>query len=59
MSKVLRRKMVDELTEKLKGQANLVLVDAKGTEVPFWRATKVGSDTRIAPGATCPKLHAS
>lgn len=30
MSKVLRRKMVDELTEKLKGQANLVLVDAKG-----------------------------
>ena len=30
MSKVLRRKMVDELAEKLKGQANLVLVDAKG-----------------------------
>jgi large subunit ribosomal protein L10 len=30
MSKVLRRKMVDELTEKLKGQTNLVLVDAKG-----------------------------
>jgi hypothetical protein len=29
-----------------------VLVDATGTEVPFWRATKVGSDTRIAPGAT-------
>lgn len=30
MSKVLRRKMVDELAERLKGQANLVLVDAKG-----------------------------
>jgi len=30
MSKVLRRKMVDELADKLKGQANLVLVDAKG-----------------------------
>jgi hypothetical protein len=29
-----------------------VLVDASGTEVPFWKATKVGSDTRIAPGAT-------
>jgi large subunit ribosomal protein L10 len=30
MSKVLRRKMVDELAEKLQGQTNLVLVDAKG-----------------------------
>jgi large subunit ribosomal protein L10 len=30
MSKVLRRKMVDELAEKFKGQPNLVLVDAKG-----------------------------
>ncbi len=30
MSKVLRRKMVDELADKLKGQPNLVLVDAKG-----------------------------
>ena len=30
MSKVLRRKMVDELADKLKGQTNLVLVDAKG-----------------------------
>src|SRR5262245_21061583 len=30
MSKVLRRKMVDELAEKLKGQKNLVLVDANG-----------------------------
>ena len=30
MSKVLRRKMVEELTEKLKGQTNLVVVDAKG-----------------------------
>jgi large subunit ribosomal protein L10 len=30
MSKVLRRKMVDELAEKLKGQINLVIVDAKG-----------------------------
>ena len=30
MSKVLRRKMVDELADKLKGQSNLVLVDAKG-----------------------------
>lgn len=29
-----------------------VLVDASGSEVPFWRATKVGSDTRIASGAT-------
>jgi len=29
-----------------------VLVDASGKEVPFWRAVKVGSDTRIAPGAT-------
>jgi large subunit ribosomal protein L10 len=30
MSKVLRRKMVDELAEKLKGQQNLVLIDANG-----------------------------
>src|SRR5438128_6677334 len=30
MSKVLRRKMVDELVEKLQGQTNLVLLDAKG-----------------------------
>jgi len=30
MSKVLRRKMVEELAERLKGQTNLVLVDAKG-----------------------------
>jgi large subunit ribosomal protein L10 len=30
MSKVLRRKMVDELAQKLKGAGNLVLVDAKG-----------------------------
>ena len=30
MSKVLRRRMVDELSEKLKGQSNLVLVDASG-----------------------------
>jgi hypothetical protein len=29
-----------------------VLVDAAGTEVPFWRATKVARDSRIAPGAT-------
>jgi hypothetical protein len=29
-----------------------VLVDAGGTEVPFWRATKVARDSRIAPGAT-------
>ena len=30
MSKVLRRKMVDELAEKLKGQQNVVLIDANG-----------------------------
>ncbi len=30
MSKVLRKKMVDELAEKFKGQKNLVLVDTKG-----------------------------
>lgn len=30
MSKVLRRKMVDELAEKIKGQSNMVLVDAQG-----------------------------
>src|SRR3954468_4986951 len=30
MSKVLRRKMVDELAEKLQGQTNLILLDAKG-----------------------------
>ena len=29
-----------------------VVVDAAGAEVPFWKAVKVGSDTRIAPGAT-------
>jgi hypothetical protein len=29
-----------------------VLVDATGAEVPFWRATQVGSDTRIAPGGS-------
>lgn len=27
------------------------LVDDKGVLAPFWRATKQGSDTRIAPGA--------
>ena len=30
MSKVLRRKMVDELAAKFKGSSNVVLVDAKG-----------------------------
>jgi large subunit ribosomal protein L10 len=30
MSKVLRRKMVDELAEKLKGQQNMILIDANG-----------------------------
>jgi len=30
MSKLLRRKMVDELAGKLQGQANVVLVDANG-----------------------------
>ena len=30
MSKVLRRKMVDELADKLKGQQNMVLIDANG-----------------------------
>jgi hypothetical protein len=29
-----------------------VLVDAAGDPAPFWRAVKVASDTRIAPGAT-------
>ena len=28
------------------------LVDAAGAEVPFWRATRVGSDTRIPAGGT-------
>ncbi len=27
------------------------LVDGAGAEVPFWRATRVASDTRIAPGS--------
>lgn len=30
MSKVLRKRMVEELAEKFKGQKNLVLVDARG-----------------------------
>jgi large subunit ribosomal protein L10 len=30
MSKVLRRKMVDELAEKIQGQKNMILVDANG-----------------------------
>ncbi|HEY5951043.1 MAG TPA: hypothetical protein VIV40_36375, partial [Kofleriaceae bacterium] len=29
-----------------------LLVDAAGNEVPFWRAAKVGSDTRIGVGAS-------
>jgi hypothetical protein len=29
-----------------------VLVDASGADAPFWRATKVASDTRIAPRAS-------
>lgn len=29
-----------------------VLVDGAGVEVPFWKATRVGSDTRIGPGAS-------
>jgi len=33
-------------------QLGRMLVDATGMEVPFWRATKVASDTRIAAGAT-------
>lgn len=28
------------------------LVDAAGAEVPFWRASRVAEDTRIAPGQT-------
>lgn len=31
-------------------QLGRVLVDGAGAEVPFWRATRVGSDTRIAAG---------
>ena len=33
-------------------QLGRVLVDGAGAEVPFWRATQVGSDTRIAAGGT-------
>ena len=33
-------------------QLGRVLVDGMGAEVPFWRATKVGSDSRIAAGGT-------
>jgi len=29
-----------------------VLVDATGAEAPFWRATRVGADSRIPPGGT-------
>lgn len=40
-----------ELAEELRWLGR-VLVDGAGAEVPFWQATRVGSDTRIAPRAT-------
>ena len=46
---VVTAKVGDEVQRHALGR---VLVDASGAEVPFWRATKVGSDTRIPAGAT-------
>lgn len=46
---VVTAKVGDEVQHHALGRT---LVDASGAEVPFWRATKVGSDTRIAAGAT-------
>ena len=39
----------DEIERQMYGR---VLGDRTGLEVPFWKATKVTADTRIAPGAT-------
>lgn len=51
---VVRVRLVDPSgkTETWHEQRELgrMLVDANGKEVPFWAATRVGSDTRIAPG---------
>jgi Cytochrome c554 and c-prime len=46
---VVRVTVGDEIQVRELGR---VLVDAAGTEVPFWRATRVARDSRIAPGAT-------
>jgi hypothetical protein len=40
-----------ELASQMK-ELGRVLLDGSGAEVPFWRATKVGADTRIAAGAS-------
>ncbi len=51
---VVRVHVLDAAGAELESQTRAlgrVLVDASGAEVPFWTATKVGSDTRIAPGA--------
>ena len=45
---VVRVAVGGELSSRELGR---VLVDAAGAEAPFWRATRVASDTRIAPRA--------
>ncbi len=46
---IVSAKVGDEVQRHALGR---VLVDAAGAEVPFWRATRVGSDSRVPSGAT-------
>ncbi len=51
----VRVRVVDAKGTELASQTKelgRILVDGAGAEVPFWRATKVGADTRIAAGAS-------
>lgn len=60
MSKVLRRRMVDELAEKFKGQNNLVLVDANGltaNQAVELRATLRESKVRLRLVKNSVALH--
>jgi len=52
---IVRARVVDAAGAQVAAETRAlgrVLVDASGAEVPFWRATKVGSDTRIVVGGS-------
>ena len=52
---VVRVRVVDAAGAEVASETRAlgrVLVDAAGKEAPFWRATKVGSDTRIVVGGS-------
>ena len=52
---VVRVRVVDAAGAQVASESRALgrmLVDAAGREAPFWRAVKVGSDTRIQPGGS-------